>query len=60
MITIASLKVGTSLSDINGNAIPFTAMSGSISTAAIPEPSTLILASSAVLIGRGAGWRRRS
>ena len=41
-ITIASLNVGTSLSDIDGNAIPFTAMNGSISASAIPEPSTLI------------------
>ena len=30
-ITIASLNVGTSLSDIDGNAIPFTATNGSIS-----------------------------
>jgi hypothetical protein len=60
-ITIASLNVGTSLSDINGNAIPFTAMNGSISTTSIPEPSTLILASSALLIGLGtSAWRRRS
>ena len=59
-ITIASLNVGTSLSDINGNAIPFTAMNGSISTTAIPEPSTLIQAATAVLIGLGAVWRRRS
>lgn len=59
-ITIASLNVGTSLSDIDGNAIPFTAMNGSISTASIPEPSTLIQAATAVLIGLGAVWRRRS
>ena len=58
-ITIASLNVGTSLSDINGNAIPFTAINGSISTTAIPEPSTLIQAATAVLIGLGAVWRRR-
>ena len=59
-ITIASLNVGTSLSDINGNLIPFTAMNGSISTAAaIPEPSTLIQAATAVLIGLGVFWRRR-
>ena len=53
-ITIASLNVGTSLSDINGNAIPFTATNGSISTSSIPEPSTLIQATTAVLIGLGA------
>ncbi len=59
-ITIASLNVGTSLSDINGNLIPFTAVNGSISTAAaIPEPATLIPAATAVLIGLGVFWRRR-
>ena len=57
-ITIASLNVGTSLSDINGNAIPFTATNGSI-TSRIPEPSTLIQAATAILIGLGALWRRR-
>ena len=59
-ITIASLNVGTSLSDIDGNAIPFTATNGSISATVIPEPSTLIQAATAVLIGLGAVWRRRS
>jgi len=58
-ITIADLNVGTSLSDINLNPIPFTAMNGSISTTSIPEPSTLILAATAVLIGLGAVRRRR-
>ena len=57
-ITIASLNVGTSLSDINGNAIPFTAINGSISTTAIPEPLTLIQAATAVLIALGTVWRR--
>jgi hypothetical protein len=57
-ITIANLNVGTSLADIDGNAIPFTASNGSISTAAIPEPSTLIQVASAALIGLGAVWRR--
>jgi hypothetical protein len=59
-ITIASLNVGTSLSDINGNAIAFMAMNGSISTTSIPEPSTLIQAATALLIGSGTVWRRRS
>ena len=58
-IAIASLNVGTSLSDINGNPIPFTAMNGSIATSSIPEPSTLIQAMAAVGIGLGAFWRRR-
>ena len=51
--------MGTSLSDINGNLIPFTAVNGSITAAAIPEPSTLIQAATAVLIGLGVFWRRR-
>ncbi len=55
-ITIASLNIGTSLSDIDGNPIPFTTMNGSI--ASIPEPSTLIQAATAVLIGLGAVCRR--
>ena len=59
-ITIASLNVGTSLSDIDGNAIPFAAMNGSIFTTSIPEPSTLIQAATAVSIGLGAVWRRKS
>jgi hypothetical protein len=59
-ITIASLNVGTSLSDINGDAIPFTAINGSITTSSIPEPSALIQATAAILIGLGAFWRRRS
>jgi hypothetical protein len=48
-IAITSLNVGTSLSDINGNLIPFTAMNGSISTAVVPEPGTLALAAIATL-----------
>jgi hypothetical protein len=47
----------TSLSDPNGNGIPVTLMNGSIS--AIPEPSALIQAATAVLIGLGAFWWRR-
>ena len=58
-ITIASLNVGTSLSDIDGNAIPFTAMNGSISASAIPEPSTLMQAATTALIGLGVSWRCR-
>ena len=58
-ITIASLNVGTSLSDINGNAIPFTATNGSFSLSTIPEPSSMFLAATAVLIGIGAVVRRR-
>jgi voltage-gated potassium channel Kch len=54
-ITIASLNVGTSLSDINGNPIPFTAVNGSI----VPEPSALIQAATALLIGLGVVWRRQ-
>jgi hypothetical protein len=56
--TISSLGIGTSLSDIDGNSIPFASMDGSISTV-IPEPSTLIQAATALLIGLGAVWRRR-
>jgi hypothetical protein len=43
MLTFASLNVGTSLSDINGNLIPFTAMNGSITISSIPEPSAVVL-----------------
>ena len=39
-------------------AIPFTAMNGSIFER-IPEPSTLIQAATAVVIGLGVSWRRR-
>jgi hypothetical protein len=57
-ILIESPNVGTSLSDINGNPIAFTSMNGSISTSSIPEPSTLIQATTAVLIGLCTVWRR--
>ena len=43
VLTLASLNVGTSLSDINGNLIPFTAMNGSITISSIPEPSAVVL-----------------
>lgn len=33
----------TSLSDVNGNAIPFTAVGGSIAVTTVPEPSSLAL-----------------
>jgi hypothetical protein len=56
-ITIANLNVDTSLSDINGNLIPFTAVNGSLAT--IPEPSSLVQAATAVLIGLGTVWLRR-
>jgi hypothetical protein len=58
-ISITSLNVGTALSDIDGNLIPFTATNGSISATAVPEPSTLLQAATAVLIGLGAVRRRR-
>jgi len=55
-ITIANPNVDTSLSDINGNLIPFTAVNGSLS---IPEPSSMAQAATGVLIGLGAIWLRR-
>jgi hypothetical protein len=58
-ITIANLTAGTSLSDIDGNAIPFTAVNGSITASAIPEPSALIQAATAALIGLSVSWRCR-
>jgi hypothetical protein len=58
-IAITSPNVGTQLADIDGNPIPFTVTNGSISTTSIPEPSTLIQAATAVLIGLGAVWCRR-
>ncbi len=59
MLTIANLGVSTTLTDINGNVFPLTAMNGSISTSSVPEPSTLIQSATAVLIGLGLVWRRR-
>jgi hypothetical protein len=59
-ISIESINVGTSLSDINGALIPFTAVNGTVSVGVVPEPSTLILGTIDVLIGLGAlGWQRR-
>ena len=50
-ILFNSLNVGTSLSDQNGNPLPFTTLNS------IPEPSALIQGATAALIGLGAlGW----
>src|SRR5262249_55646734 len=50
--TIMFVFPGTSLSDINGNAIPFT-------TATIPEPAALTEAATAALLGLGSFWWHR-
>jgi hypothetical protein len=55
--TINFVSSATSLSDNNGNSIPFSLVSGSISV--VPEPSALIEAATAALIGLGAFWWRR-
>jgi hypothetical protein len=55
--TINFVSSATSLSDNNGNSIPFSLVSGSISV--VPEPSALIEAGTAALIGLGAFWWRR-
>jgi hypothetical protein len=57
--TIAFVSPTTSLSDQNGNIIPVSLVSGSISTSAIPEPSALTEAATAALIGLGTSWWRR-
>jgi hypothetical protein len=60
-ITFVLANNATSLSDPNQGAIPFTAMNGSFTLAgAIPEPSTWMQGTIAVLMGLGAFcWRRR-
>ncbi len=59
-LTIANVGIATTLTDINGNNIPFTVMNGAISTFAVPEPSALIQAATGLLIVLGAaGWRRQ-
>ena len=57
--TLSFLNV--SLTDINGADIPVTTSNGSIQVgpAVIPEPSTLIQATTALLIGLGVAWWRR-
>ena len=51
-LTIANVGIASTLTDINGNIIPFTVTDGAISTfSAIPEPSTLIQAAAALVIG---------
>jgi hypothetical protein len=57
--TIALDSSTTSLSDPNGNGIPVTLVNGLLSTSAIPEPSALTQAATAVLIGLGVFWWRR-
>lgn len=46
-VPISFVASGTSLSDADGNAIPFTSQGGSIQVQGVPEPSTLILLASA-------------
>jgi hypothetical protein len=57
--TMSFLNV--SLTDINGADIPVTSSNGSIRVgpAVIPEPSTLIQATTALLIGLGVAWCRK-
>jgi hypothetical protein len=50
--TVTFVFPGTSLSDINGNAIPFT-------TATVPEPAALTEAATAALLGLGSFWWHR-
>jgi len=54
-IAIAS-GTATSLSDVNGNAIPFAISNGSIT---VPEPCALAQAATAAMIGLGYWWWRR-
>ena len=57
-LTIANIGIATTLTEINGNYIPFTVMNGSLST--VPEPSTLMQAATGLLIAAGAArWRHR-
>jgi hypothetical protein len=58
-ISIDSVNVGTSLSDPQGNPLSFTAMNGSISLLAVPEPASIISAATAVLIGMAVACGRR-
>lgn len=58
-IVIASGSA-TSLSDNNGNSIPFTTQNGSIFVGAVvPEPCALAQAATAAMIGLGYWWWRR-
>jgi hypothetical protein len=51
---IGFLKV--SLTDLAGTAIPVTISNGSIRVGSVPEPSVLIQAATAAVIGLGASW----
>ena len=54
MLTIVDANTG--LTELDGiTSIPFTVINGSISTASIPEPSTLVLATTPLVIGLCAG-----
>ena len=57
--TIAFVALSTSLSDENGNALPFATSNGSISVGLVPEPAALTEAATAALLGLGSFWWRR-
>jgi hypothetical protein len=54
--TLAFGSPATSLSDINGLAIPFSISNGSITVAIVPEPATLTLGATAAIVGLGSFW----
>jgi hypothetical protein len=56
--TIAFGSPATSLSDINGLAIPFSISNGSITVAVVPEPPSLVLGALATTVLLGVGWIR--
>jgi hypothetical protein len=55
---VISSGAATSLSDINGLAIPFTISNGSITVAVVPEPPSLVLGLVATTVLLGVGWLR--
>jgi hypothetical protein len=59
--TVSILGIGTTsqILDVSGNLIPFTPTNGTITLTAVPEPSSLLLLSTALIVGSLTSLTRR-
>ena len=50
-VSLISAQAGTSLSDDAGNPLPFTIINGQITVGTVPEPSSVIMLGTAIVLG---------